>query len=75
MVYRLWVSFSVILGYFVSRLLLTIIFVVVMVPTGLIMRVVGKDPMDRKLDPQATTYWKKRDPQTDSGIERYERQF
>lgn len=74
-VYRLWVSLSVILGYFVSRLLLTIIFVVVMVPTGLMMRAVGKDPMDRKLDPQATTYWIKRDPETDSSIERYERQF
>lgn len=75
MVYRLWIGISVTLGYFVSRILLTIIFFLVMAPTGLIMYLVGRDPMERKLDPEASTYWKKRDPQTDSSIERYEKQF
>ena len=74
-IYHLWIALSVILGYFVSRILLTIIFCVVVVPTGLIMRLVGKDPMDRKLDPAAESYWKKKEQETDSTIERYERQF
>ncbi len=74
-IYRLWIAFSVVLGYFVSRILLTIIFCVIVVPTGLIMRLVGKDPMDRKLDPAAQSYWNKKEQETDTTIERYERQF
>jgi Saxitoxin biosynthesis operon protein SxtJ len=75
LIHRLWLDFSVILGYFVSRILLTIIFFLVIIPTGLIMRLVGKDPMDRKLDPAAATYWQRREPEPDQSIERYERQF
>jgi hypothetical protein len=74
-IYRVWLNFSVILGYFISRILLTIIFFVVIMPTGLLMRLFGKDPMDRKLDPAASSYWQKREPQEDASIARYERQF
>jgi hypothetical protein len=74
-IYRLWLNFSVILGFFVSRVLLTIIFFIVIMPTGLIMRLSGKDPMDRKLDPAASTYWQKKEPQEDTSTARYERQF
>lgn len=73
-IYRVWISLSVILGYFISRILLTIIFFVVIIPTGFLMRLFGKDPMDRKLEPAAETYWIKReDEQPD--LERYEKQF
>jgi hypothetical protein len=33
-IYSLWVSFSIVIGYFVSRALLTFIFFIVMAPTG-----------------------------------------
>ncbi len=74
-IYSLWLGFSVVLGYFVSRLLLTIIFFLVITPTGLIMRLVGKDPMERKWEPDAATYWKQRDQNADSSLERYGKQF
>lgn len=74
-IYRLWVSLAVILGYFVSRILLTLIFFLVMLPTGLLMRLLGKDPMERKLDPGAPTYWIKREEPTDTSLKRYEKQF
>ena len=74
-IYRLWLGFSVVLGYFVSRLLLTIIFFLVITPTGLIMRLVGRDPMERKWEPNADTYWKPRDQNADTSLERYEKQF
>jgi hypothetical protein len=74
-IYRLWLGFSVVLGYFVSRLLLTIIFFLVITPTGLIMRLVGRDPMERKWEPNAATYWKPRDQNADTSLERYEKQF
>jgi len=70
-----WISLAVILGYFVSRILLTIIFFLVMLPTGLLMRLFAKDPMDRKLDPDAPTYWIKREEPSDTSVKRYEKQF
>ncbi len=74
-IYSLWLGFSVILGYFISRALLTIIFFLVLTPTGLIMRLVGKDPMDRKWDPAAESYWIKREDGASTNLERYEKQF
>ncbi len=74
-VYDAWLAFSIILGYFISRLLLTVIFFLVMTPTGLIMRLVGRDPMERKWEPNAPTYWKARDQNADTSLERYEKQF
>jgi hypothetical protein len=73
--YRLWLSFAVVLGYFVSKILLTLVFCLAVLPTGLIMRLIGKDPMERKLDPNASSYWIKRENQEDQTIERYEKQF
>ncbi len=75
LIYRLWLSFSVVLGYFISRILLTIIFFLVIMPTGLTMRLFGNDPMERKLDPAAPSYWQKKEPQEDNSIARYEKQF
>lgn len=75
LIYKLWVGFSVILGYFVSRILMTIIFFTVITPTGLIMRMMGKDPMRRRLDPQAKTYWMAKPRETEISIEKYEKQF
>ena len=74
-IYSAWVSVSIVIGYFVSRALLTFIFFVVITPTGALMRIFGKDPMDRKLDQGAQTYWQKREPSADTSVERYEKQF
>jgi hypothetical protein len=74
-VYRVWIGFSVIIGYFVSRIILLLVFLIVMVPTGLLMRALGKDPMERKLQPETHSYWMKRAPDEDQSVERYEKQF
>jgi len=75
LVYRFWIGFSIVIGYFISRVLLSLVFFLVIMPTGLIMRLVGKDPMDRKLEPNAASYWIKKEEQTDYSLERYEKQF
>jgi len=75
LIYRFWIGFSVVVGYFISRVLLTLVFFLVILPTGLIMRLVGKDPMERKMDPNAPSYWIKKEEQTDYSVERYEKQF
>jgi hypothetical protein len=41
----LWNGFSKVIGAFISKLLLTIVFVFIVMPVGLIRRLSGKDPM------------------------------
>jgi hypothetical protein len=45
------------LGWVMSHVILGIAWYLVLTPSGLIMRAVGKDPMRRRFDPQAATYW------------------
>lgn len=44
-------------GWCVSRALLLLIFVGVVTPVGLLMRLRGRDPLGRRLDRAAATYW------------------
>jgi hypothetical protein len=43
-----WWRFAGALGYINARLLLTVLFLVVLVPVGLIWRIMGKDPLARR---------------------------
>ncbi len=56
-VYSVWMAIAVILGFFMTRVILTVVFYFVVTPIGLIMRAVGRDPLNRKLDADASTYW------------------
>ena len=61
------------IGWTVSHVVVSIVFYLVMTPIGLIMRMVGHDPMCRHLDPNASSYWMAYNPKADSA--RYFRQF
>jgi multisubunit Na+/H+ antiporter MnhG subunit len=45
---RFWFGFSHVLGTFVSRILLTLLFYVLVTPVGLVRKVLGKDAMQLK---------------------------
>jgi hypothetical protein len=72
--YRAWMGFAVVLGFFMSRIILCILFYFVITPTGLVMRVFGKDILNEKWDKGASSYWIKRD-QTASNKEKYNKMF
>lgn len=55
-VYRGWMKVGHALGWFNTRLILGILFYLLVLPMGLIMRLFGKDPMARKLDQATTSY-------------------
>jgi len=59
---RLWTRFGLLLHRVVSPVMLGAMYYGVMVPAGLIMRLVGRDPLRLKRDPRATTYWVERQP-------------
>lgn len=50
--------------------LLLVVFFIVFTPAGLAIRILGKDPLDTKLDPQAKTYWKDRQPHDPKRVEK-----
>jgi hypothetical protein len=59
-VYVLWMKFAFILGWVNTRLILGIFFYGILTPIGLIMRLFGWDPLARKINRDAPTYWEKR---------------
>lgn len=62
-----WMILSLLLGWIMSRLLLTIVFFIVITPISFLMKLLGKDPLNRRFDKNAPTYWstKLHDPQKD----------
>jgi Saxitoxin biosynthesis operon protein SxtJ len=59
---RIWTRFGLLLHHVVSPLVLGIMFFVVITPMGLLMRLLGKDPLRLRLDAKAPTYWLERNP-------------
>lgn len=55
-VYRIWMKIGIALGWINSRIILGILFYVLVLPVGMVMRALGKDPMRRSLDPAAGSY-------------------
>jgi hypothetical protein len=43
-----WWKFAMVLGYVNARVILTIAFLIVLTPIGLIWRVIGRDPLQRR---------------------------
>ena len=54
--YRLWMRFGFILNAVMSRVVLGAVFFIAVLPTGLVLKLRGKDPMQRKPDAQARSY-------------------
>ena len=54
---KLWLKFGLLLGSIVGPIVMTLVYFVTVVPTGLIMRLLGKDLLTQKLDKNAKSYW------------------
>jgi hypothetical protein len=60
------------IGVAVSHLMLAVFYYLALTPIGLTMRLLGRDPLDRKFDPGAKSYWKAR--KADKPVESYFKQ-
>lgn len=58
---RLWFRFGELLGRIVTPIIMAVLFFIVFLPIGLLLRVMGKDLLRLKLEPDAKTYWISRD--------------
>ena len=72
-VYIVWMLAAFPIGWVMSHVLVGAIYFLVITPIGCMMRALGRDPMQRKFDREATSYWIARPKDQDSA--RYFRQF
>lgn len=60
----IWFKFGMLLGKVMTPIVMGLLYFVTITPIGLMMRAVGKDPLRTKLEPEAETYWQKRDTES-----------
>ena len=56
-VYWIWMIFGIILGWFMTRVILSLLFYVVFTPIGLILRFFGKQFLELRWDNSKESYW------------------
>ncbi|NLX06216.1 MAG: hypothetical protein GXY33_13845 [Phycisphaerae bacterium] len=61
------------IGWVLGHVILAAIFFGAITPVGLIFRIIGRDALHRRFDPEATTYWTPH--RSPDEVERYFRQF
>ena len=69
-----WLRIGGVLGYVNMRILLSLIFYAVLTPIGWLRRIAGNDPLQRRFDKKALSYWIETTTET-SDLTRYKRQF
>lgn len=55
--YKFWIQFGFLLQRIISPILLFLIYSLIITPTGLILRLVGKDILNFKLNIKSSSYW------------------
>lgn len=73
-IYVVWMSVAFVLGFVMAHVILTLLFLLVITPMGLVARLTGKDFLSLKLDRAAKSYWIPRPTKPKSAAD-YERQF
>ncbi len=74
-IFQLWLKVAHAVGWFNTQIILTIVYILIFIPFGPLIRLFRKDPMRRKILVEEGTYW---EPYEQGGLKdkkRYERQF
>ena len=58
----LWIALGILLAKIVNPLVMGAVYYLAITPAAFIMRLTGKDPMQRRYDKQADSYWIARQP-------------
>ena len=54
---KLWMKFGLILGKFMNPIIMGILFFLVLVPTGLIIKILRKDILNKNINKKKNSYW------------------
>ncbi len=71
---RLWTKLGLVLHEITAPIVLGLIFYLCITPVGFLMRLFGTDPLRRRYDPEAKSYWIKRVP-AGPGPDTFKNQF
>ncbi len=59
--HRVWIPAARAVALAITWLFLTLAYYLVITPYGIVMRLMGKDPLERKFEPALASYWVPRD--------------
>jgi hypothetical protein len=71
---KLWMTLAILMGWLVTRVIVTVLFYLVVTPIGIFAKLCGKKFLNVKLDKSADSYWIKR-THTTPDKQAYEKQF
>lgn len=60
-IYEIWMALAFLMGWLVSRILLSVIFFLLLAPIGLMAKVFGKQFLAIKIDSRQDSYWLKKE--------------
>ena len=63
---QLWFKLSKLLGIIVTPIIIMLLYFLTVTPTGIIMRLLGKDLLCKKFDKSVNSYWIKRNKSSNS---------
>ena len=64
----LWMKLGKLLHMIVSPVVMSLLFIVAVVPTAIVLRLMGRDPLRLKFDNKAASYWQKRETREDASF-------
>ena len=73
--FRLWMKFAEALSWVMTRVVLSVFYFIVLTPVGLVMRLLGKAPLDLAWQDGKATYWIDKSETAEATLERYGKQF
>ena len=73
-IFIVWMKFALVLNWIVTRVLLSIVFYLMIVPMRGLVAIFGDDPLKRRFESDADTYWEEPDEQPEDPA-RYENMF
>tara|TARA_B110000008_G_scaffold261497_1_gene282943 strand:- start:28 stop:447 length:420 start_codon:yes stop_codon:yes gene_type:complete len=57
---KIWFNFGLLIGSIVAPIMMFFVYLVAVIPTGLVLRLFGKDPLNQKIDKSLGSYWVER---------------
>jgi hypothetical protein len=73
-IYKVWMTCAILMGWFMTRVILCVLFYLVVTPTGFLARLFGKVFLDLKFNRNVDSYWINKESKEFERSE-YERQF
>ena len=72
-IYFIWMTFAAILGWIMTRVILTLVYFLIITPIGLMTKFLGEDYLELKKS-NSDSYWNNRDSNLETN-QNYEKQF